>query len=125
MKDFSFCPPTTLHVTVTTVMGSLLSSFQTGRRSARLHRDRFSLGNFSGTVCFCRPQRETKRHQCACLPYPVPLKAVWKKLACWRGRALIQAVASWEVRCYPPFLSCWKNLRKMMENTAKRRQWRT
>ncbi|MEQ2227446.1 hypothetical protein ILYODFUR_037830 [Ilyodon furcidens] len=47
-----------LHVTVTMVMRSLLSSFQTGRRSARLHRDRFSVGNFSGTVCFCRPQRE-------------------------------------------------------------------
>ncbi|MED6265911.1 CMP-N-acetylneuraminate-beta-galactosamide-alpha-2,3-sialyltransferase 4, partial [Characodon lateralis] len=29
-----------------------------GNRSARLCRDRFSVGNFSGTVCFCRPQRE-------------------------------------------------------------------
>ncbi|MED6254315.1 hypothetical protein ATANTOWER_022852 [Ataeniobius toweri] len=74
MKDGPFCPPTTLHVTVTMVMGSLLSSFQTGRRSARLHRDRVSVGNFSGTVCFCRPQRETKRHQRACLPYPVPFE---------------------------------------------------
>ncbi|MEQ2256267.1 hypothetical protein ILYODFUR_022568, partial [Ilyodon furcidens] len=30
-----------------------------GDRSARLHRDRFSVGNFSGTVCFCRLQRES------------------------------------------------------------------
>ncbi|MED6275500.1 hypothetical protein CHARACLAT_027036, partial [Characodon lateralis] len=27
-------------------------------RSAQLRRDRVSVGNFSGTVCFCRPQRE-------------------------------------------------------------------
>ncbi|MEQ2297724.1 hypothetical protein AMECASPLE_037575 [Ameca splendens] len=71
MKNGSFCLPTTLHVTVTMVMRSLLCSFQTGRRSARLRRDRVSVGNFSGTVCFCRPQRETKRHQRALSPsYP-------------------------------------------------------
>ncbi|MED6273020.1 hypothetical protein CHARACLAT_002475 [Characodon lateralis] len=31
-------------------------------RSARLRRDRVSVGNFSGTVCFCRPQRERGDH---------------------------------------------------------------
>ncbi|MEQ2238790.1 hypothetical protein ILYODFUR_036929, partial [Ilyodon furcidens] len=30
-----------------------------GDRSARLRRDRFSVGNFFGTVCFCRPRRES------------------------------------------------------------------
>ncbi|MED6278320.1 hypothetical protein CHARACLAT_022521, partial [Characodon lateralis] len=27
----------------------------------------------------------------------------WKRSACWRGGALIQTEASWEVCCYPPF----------------------
>ncbi|MEQ2286006.1 hypothetical protein AMECASPLE_037780 [Ameca splendens] len=34
-------------------------------------------------------------------------EAVWKRLACWRGGALVETVASWEIRCYSLLGCCW------------------
>ncbi|MED6284518.1 hypothetical protein CHARACLAT_019932 [Characodon lateralis] len=56
MKDGSLCPPTTLHVTTVMRLLVVLLSGR-GHRFTRLHRDRFS-----GTVCFCRPQRESHQY---------------------------------------------------------------
>ncbi|MEQ2238398.1 hypothetical protein ILYODFUR_032718 [Ilyodon furcidens] len=67
MKDGLFCPPTNCTVTVTTVMRSRLSSFQTGKTAPLGFVETASLqGIFWNTVCFCRPQRESQaRSDCA------------------------------------------------------------
>ncbi|MED6250857.1 hypothetical protein ATANTOWER_012841 [Ataeniobius toweri] len=94
MEDGSFCPPTNCTVTVTTVMRSLLSSFQTGKTAPLGFVETVSLqGILWSTVCFCRPR---------CVPGQPRTESGWKRSDHWKGGGFIQAVASWEVRCYPP-----------------------
>ncbi|MEQ2286045.1 hypothetical protein AMECASPLE_038198 [Ameca splendens] len=64
MKNGSLCSPTTLHVN--TVMGSLLSSFQTGRLCRKLLWESFLL----------QASERNKETSARCLSNPLPVEEV-------------------------------------------------